>query len=698
MPISMDGLNPQSREAIKKLTEVEVKKLKVFADQMTSLNNQNRDLAKLRALALDLQKSLESLYNFDSPFEKRVVQTSPDGYVEGVANKDAALGKHSIDVKNIASALSIASKAVPNDKKLPESDITIGDKTAHFSGGDLNDFKNFLNRNFSKILSAKVIRKNAEESIFVIDGKTQGNKGILDLKDTAGLLKDMELTGNGTLPNDNNQGNSNNQTASGGSGGQKEDYTAVPFTLDHLSVVKEGPISFADGNKSMMLGQDAARKLDLPKENKPGRKIKAISFEIVKRDKSQTVNPGSNTPDNITVGPQNQLNIQGIILNSYNLTRLREDQSNQQQQPPDENYDFGITMPNGTQSLKNSGTLISIPVSSVPDYIEFYTHNKEVTFKNLQLVYSVEQQNPDQANQGQGTDQNKKNGAVDKNIAKQKAMFPHLIRPAQNAHLNLDGIDIERETNKELKDVIDGATLTLKKPTENPIDLMIESNLDKSKEMVDDFITKYNTLLDYSRNVSSGVKRDSEGKLQAISEEERKASTLITSSLVRNLIYGMQIKISNSYPADRDPFIKILQMIGIGTGKPNSDWAKISELHLKFEDEDLFRQMVTKYPAAVRDFFGIDRNGDVIIDDGLGFRLVEFLKGYTSTDKASVIESQINSNKDNIKRLAETKKKREAKIEDYVQTLKRKFGHMQGVIEQSNATRNSLQQGLRNTP
>jgi flagellar hook-associated protein 2 len=682
MPVTMDGMSSgiKTDEIVKKLKDVEQKRVDEYNDRMKELAYQNEALKELRSMSMELQRSLESLYNFDSPFEKKMVETSPDGFIEGVANKDASFGQHQIFVKNLAQKLSISSKGIPPAENLEAADITINGKTAHFNGGTVSGFHDFLNSTFSKDIDSKIVQKSSLESILIIESRQEGKKGLLNLSDNVGLLKNMELTGSAS-PDQNTKKPDENA--------KREDYVPVPFALSRLSVVNEGPTSIGENQKSMTLGGNSARRLEIFSEVKPGRQIKAITFEVEpKTVEEQKLTPDT-TPLELTQGPVNTINIKGITLNSYNVPREREIDPRASANKDD--FDFGIALQGSSQSLKNGGSLVNIPVTKLPDHIDFFTHNKEVIFKNVQLVYAVnDTDKSDLEKQAQG-----KNGLDDENIKQQREMYPHLLTPARDAMINVDGIDIERDKNNGLSDVVNGATIDIKQPTSTPVTFAINANTKKSVEMVSVFLKKYNDLMDYARNVSSGVKKNADGKIETLSEKERKETPLITSSLVRTLVTGLQTKVSNAYPASIEPFIKILPMVGIGTGKPNSNWQQISSMHLQFENNDLFQEMVNKHPAAVKDFFGQDKNGDRSFDDGLAWQMVEFLKAYTTQLKQGVIQSQLAANDSRIKELQKDKDRKQASVDEYEKKLKMKFGRMEGVMSKQKQTGSALKQKFR---
>ncbi|MDH4262301.1 MAG: flagellar filament capping protein FliD [Spirochaetia bacterium] len=682
MPVTMDGLSSgiKTDEIVKKLRDAEQKKVDAYDKRVEALKYQNIALDELRKMSLELQKSLESLYNFDSPFEKKLIETLPEGFIEGVANKNATYGQHKISVKNLAQRLSIASNEIKPDENLPQSDVTINDKTAHFKGGNISDFHDFLNSEFSKNIAAKQIQKTPNSTVLIIESKEEGKKGLLKFSDSAGLFKKLELSGSGIIPKKKNTESSDKNVP-------REDFESVPFDLSRLSVLNEGPASIGENQKSMTLAGNSSRRLDIISEEKPGRQIKAITIEIEPKNNDTKKSESDSTPAELTIGPVNTINIKGILLNTYNVSRERDKEP--EADVSNENFDYGVALEGNLQSLKKNGSLVNIPIRKLPSHIDFFTKNKEVIFKNVQLVYSIKEIEKKDTPKNEDT-------AEDEDLLKQKSMYPHILNPAKDALINVDGIDIERDKNKDLSDVVVGATIELKQPTTAPITLNIKTNEKKSMEMVADFIKKYNDLLDYSRNISSGVKKNADGKIETLSEDERKQTPLITSSLVRSLVSGLQMRISNAYPANEAPFIRILPMIGIGTGKPNSSWQEISNMHLRFEDEGLFKEMINKHPSAVKDFFGQDKNGDRSFDDGLAYQMVQYLKGYTTQLKQGVIQSQMLSNESRIKDLLKDKDRKQAIVDENEKKMKIKFGIMESVISKQKQTGNALKQKFKN--
>jgi len=703
MPLTQDGLASglDTDSMVEKLVKVEGQKIELNRKHKEDLKNENDYLEDLKTLALRLEESLKVLYNFDSPFEKNVVTSEPEGYVTGIASKHAIKGDYKIDIGNLATQLSFGSNTIPNDYQFKPSRITVNDKSADFTGGSIQELRAFLNKEFGDLLSAKAVRKSLKESVLVIESKKTGLPGILEISDTAGFFKETGVTGDGKKqvePDKELPG----QTDPVDESGKREDYTAVLFDLKKLSVVREGETTVTEDQKELMLGEDAARRLEIDTTVPKGKKIKAITFQIeFQEDRSPEryttggSGEGAKGPFEITEGPVDSFTVKDITVYTYNVTRERERPADPQQQQPEQvkqpdPFDYGVEIPIGGRmrkfSLKDKGMLITIPVKEVPEFIDFYTSNKEVIFKDLKLVYQVT--GPGGSQQAK-TDDNKNLSDEDRLLQEQQAKYPNLINPARNANLTIDGVDVERENNIQLTDIIDGATIDLLKETPGPITIHVRPNLDKSVEMVENFIKNYNDLLDYARAVSTGVVKDEQGNI--IQLDKKDTPPLVTSSLVRSLINGMQTRTANAYPSFRDPHLKILQMIGIGTGKAGSKWADISNMHLMIEDVELLRQMVTENPTAVREFFGIDTNGDRLFDSGLAHALVEFLKAYTS-GSTGIILSQIKSNDRQMKDIDKEIARQEEHLAEYEKKLKQKFGVMEGHIQQQKATGNQLRQ------
>ena len=123
----------------------------------------------------------------------------------------------------------------------------------------------------------------------------------------------------------------------------------------------------------------------------------------------------------------------------------------------------------------------------------------------------------------------------------------------------------------------------------------------------------------------------------------------------------------NPYPTSFGKEISLLKHIGISTNE-TSNTLDVTKLKGYLElNSDKLIESIEKYPEGVKQLFGYDTDGDVIIDSGVAFETEKLLKSYTSKDigyfdsKTRVINNQIQRQTQDIedykKKLAEEEQK-----------------------------------------
>jgi len=665
MPVTMPGLGSgiETDKIVEKLKAAEEIPIKNYEEQIVDIKVQNKVLEELQKKSLTLEKKLKALYDYQSPFENKVLVPSANGYIESVANKDAEPGEHKLAINTIATKLKIHSDEI-KDKVLPASTININGKETLFKGGSLEDFNSFLNQNYTKILTSSIARKNSKGSILIIESNTIGKEGLLLFKDSNHFLEDLGLIQSPSPEKQNNEMKSE----------QKNESLPLSFSEEKLTILKSGEYILGQDKQTLRLKETTTVRIDNLEKIPAEAMIKELQLRITEKKNNSTEEELDPGPYSVELGPVENVNIKGISLNSYNIQRARE----KPEDAPVILSDYGIILPGDKKiSLKNSGNDISIPLKEFPSYIDFYTNNTDIIFISPLVIYTIEQKKKPEEKPEEVAKENE-----------QEKLFPHLITPAENANLTLDGVALEREKNNDLKDIFKGVTLNLIKSTgEDEIEVTITGDTEKSVEAVQDFIVAYNELLEFSREASATVKTEKAGEYN---KKKSETGPLIGSSMVRSLINGLRIKVSSAYPAFREPYIKISQAIGIHTGEAGSDWESVSKGLLQM-NEDKFREMVLAHPKAVKEFFGVDSNGDNLPDDGMAFSTVEFLKPYNQSGRG-IISSTIKSNTEKIDSINKQIAKKREHIDHYTENLNKKFSHMESVIRQQKSTGDYLKQ------
>ncbi|MGE8517314.1 MAG: flagellar filament capping protein FliD [Alcaligenes nematophilus] len=137
-------------------------------------------------------------------------------------------------------------------------------------------------------------------------------------------------------------------------------------------------------------------------------------------------------------------------------------------------------------------------------------------------------------------------------------------KAAQNAVLNINGIDITSQSN-QVNNVIEGVTFTLNKTSADPINVKIERDDSVAKQAIQDFVTAYNAL-------HSLIKTQSNYDMEA-----KKGSPLTGDQLARRIQTDISKALSIVGDGDK---LRTLYSAGIGinvkTGELEIDETKLN--------------------------------------------------------------------------------------------------------------------------
>lgn len=703
-PVPLDDAPFDVEKTIKKLVEVEKRPIVIYRGRQKELKKEVIALQQFRKKIKVLQNSLYKLYSVNSSFDQNSFKASPEGYVSGIASKNAKPGRFQINVLKLASVLRFSSKPIKKDFVVPKGTIGLGKITKKFNGGSLPAFKNFLNNNFNDLLIAKVVNITEEKQVLFIESKKSGNEGILDFQDHDDLLAKLELYNSDVkLPDPKkktaqNHKNKNNDSKKDDKDAKdkepKEINHPVKITLNDISIIQPGKYQIDPEGKFISLENKTKVRLHINNNTFSDKRLKG--FKLHFNPKKFSKDKADDVPNEITSGPKSEINIKGIVLETYNIERRRSSKDTLLKN------EYGIIIQtNGASnetihlSLKGKKSPIFIPLKSNIKHIDFYVDDARVMFKNINLVLEhrkkEEQKQPSIAKnelknlKNQSKDGDKKNDFV----SKQAKKYPHLIRPAQNAKLTIDGVPIERKSNKGIKDVIEGVNLELYRVSNQELEVVIKKDGIKAKKHVETFVKAYNELLEYYYIVSKHAKSGSPGEYKDLKKEQ---GVLANNSSIRTLITGLKFKVSNTYPAIQEPYIRVMSSIGVSTGKIGTDWDKIKQGYLQIDNKQL-EAMLTKNPRAVKEFFVIDSNGDKRPDNGFAYTTHRYLRPYTR-GTGGIISRQADNKRDKIKDIDKKVVKLEEHAGKYATRLRHKMGRMQTEVKRNKTYGNMIKNRL----
>lgn len=689
MPITVDGLasGMDTKEIVNKLVEIEKQPLKRLEQNQKELKYENNALTEMRKRVNTLHDSLRKLTRFEAAFEMKTIESEPGGYISGVANKNAPAGEYQLHVKQLASALSFASDRVDKDTVLPKGTITVAGKARKFRGGSIQSLRDFLNEHYSKHIRAKAVNVTSDKTVLIIDNLKEGLDNIVKIEDPSGIFGSINMFNGSTALNTDTSETTRtvNKPVSFSRAALAE---VTPSKLE-ITADKRG-VSIAGDGSYRMKSQALSKNSTLKKLLIKAEELKAETSEEhqqPEKEAQKEEHSEDTTPTTLLDGPVQTLNIGGIEVNTYNIERIRDKEQVEEQteEPEVKKADYGLVLrykpvkPGQKAveekiSLKNKTGRVEIKTDPGLLEVDFYSSGTDALFSDAYWVLEEKSEpvtDPDSA------------------LAAQKARFPNLLKPAGNAIIGYEGLDLERTTNTDIADIIEGVTLNLEKESEGPVTARIKHNNEKALEQINNFVKAYNDLLKFTHEASKTAKVEEAGKYNEMRQE---TGILMSNAAVRSMVSGLRMKVSSAYPAVREPYIRVISAIGISTGPVGSKWSDIEKGYLQV-DENQLAEMLRSHPEAVGEFFAVDTNGDRRQDNGFAITVMKYLEPY-SRFTGGVFTAQIKSNKNKMEQLSEEMNRVEEHAVIYEQKMREKFGHMESAIKKQKSTGNFLRQKL----
>lgn len=708
----ISGSGIDTKEMIQKLVELEKAPIARHELSIKELDYESKALQELRKLSKNLQNSLKRLSGFEAGFEMKVVSATPEGFVSGVANKNAKPSTHKLTVHALAAPISISSDPLATNTKIASGKIGVNGKVASFSGGSFEDLRVFFDHHFSESLAARRVMVTEKENILLLESKVFGIDGIPKFDDPDNILTKIGILTGKKLPKDPEKKDKKEDSKKKSPEKEKpevqkdeglppspkfETEEQIPLVMTHetLAVLSEAPAVVTPDGNGLILSKGARREYRQGPEKIKGREIKALNIQF--REDKKLLEDDDSYPFALKGGPKDRINIKGIELKGYNIKRERD--------LPDqlpENPEFGIVLKykNDSKNYSFAGkdSLQQVPIEKGLTGIEFYSQNKQISFHSLQWVYAVNAlenkenlPSPDKPKAKPPSSDAKPKTAKDDNEAqkKQNEIFKNITRYASNAELTVDDVKIARKSNTDLEGIIDSVRLNLVKAGESEIKLNIKHDLDTPKKQIDDFVKAYNELITFASEQS---KVNTNAKIGDFKENKMQNGILVSNATVRSLINGLRMKVSNAYPSIRDPHIKTLYTVGVHTGAIGSKWEDPSlKRGLLQVDEGKLTQTLTDYPEAVQDLFALDSNGDRRNDSGFAHETVKFLEPYARFT-GGIITAQVKNNEERIKILHKEIKKTEAHAKAFENKMRQRMGYMESNVARQKAAGKYLKQ------
>ena len=642
------GINTQ--ETIQKLIELERQPLKRLGRDNAGYGIKIKAWESLRSFVKDLSEKSRDLYSITSSFYKRLLVSSDPEALSGTALNGAPASRKKVQIDQLASHHEIHSKSLKKGHVLPAGSFSVRlgkekKQNLRFEGGKLEAFKDFLAEKLGPQVDLALLDSKKKENVLKLYSRQSGKKGRLEFEDPQGLLAKAGLVE------------------------KRRQQESLAFDATRLS---------ADGGRSSLrytVKKDGkalewskgSLRLDLkePYEAKKGASL-ILRFKGKKAPPPPDESLLPHKTEETEPGPEISAQVGDVKLLGKHIKRERSVVL--------EGFDFGeprvrsrITFVYEHKGKKKSKS--------------FSRSLEEGQAKNWKLDLS---RLPNGAEiKALRFHTNGESEVEEPYFESPEEMKPvHEVQAGQDALVKIDGVPFSRSKNTEIKDLISGASLTLKGVTKKPVKVEIKADTEAVLKQIKEWVKSYNTMQSYVRESSrSAINHEIAPPSAPRQRRDRKQGAFFaTDSTTRQLANQSYSVIASAYPAEPRGF-RVLAEIGISTGKIGSRWQDINEGLLKL-DEGKLKDALAKSPGGLQKLFASDNNKDRRLDNGAAFKMEKTLKPYAQTNhglisvRIELLKSKISSNKDRIFRQEEMLSRKK-------ENLRRKFGRMEQAVKRS---------------
>jgi flagellar hook-associated protein 2 len=462
MPVTFSGFDSgiDTDNVIRQLVDLERKPIVRMQNEKKGLQYQkevwkdfNKELTKLDDISKDL-------FGFKKVFNNRKVVSGSDEYFSSTVLDNAPKGNHTLEVLDLARAHKITSDELSSDREWPGAvfTISVGDEKAEVkgfqSGGKIDKLVEAVNSEASKLVNASLVKTSEGNAVLSIESLKTGEKNQISIRGDAASDRLQDSLGLSTLETSGRLSMNFNEK-------KPVELPIVPGGWSNTScLLLEKGKSFVYTVPDKVSARDGVIEFlsRSVKEEEP-----AAGNGILK-------NIGSvNIRDLVISGANVLINAVTKLVNKDAgaggaFIRLRSDQGQEK-------------VVKLVPSL--SWTNNSFPVDGMDNVksLEFVNNSGEnFSLDNLK-VYS----------KSQG-----------------KTVFKNIVQKPMDVRLKVDGIEVKRDKNDNLNDLIKGVNFSLTKKTVEPVKVDVRMNSEAIQTKLDDFIKQYNAVQAYIQEAEIG--------------------------------------------------------------------------------------------------------------------------------------------------------------------------------------------------
>ncbi len=572
-----------------------------------------------------LRDEARQLYGFQNPFNDRVAQSSDENVLTATATRQAPEETKQVTVQRVATADRFLSQSLPRGFTVDAGTYTfrVGEKEVRFAwkGGSLDDFVKALNAKGDSILGASVVADTPTSQVLLIESKITGASNHLTFQDAAA---DLGLK-TGML--------------------QRSPDSSRSFPLSPSAVTQWAkvisPQDYAIQNGALTLQPGA--ELSIPV--KP-------SVALTKDMVLQLTVRVEHLPEPSTAPPPPLSGPSIPSTGGIDYGGIHIDSSPSQAPLPTIEQPKLPEVITDMQSLFMDGDGKNIPLPELPDSPDFQTIQVPIgeMASTLDAI--------DLRNRNTYRRITVKDITVYDKTQRGNYVATRPLDQAGDASLTMDGVQVRRPSNT-VDDLLPGVTLTLKGPGTAPATVTVKHDVEGIKRQILSLVGAYNQIVT-SIDVLTRKDQSIIDNTQFDSDDAKKKAQdnlgLLTGEItLQQLKNSLQLTMMSPYPTSLDRDMRLLAQIGISTDARPPGSAGIDKTRLRGYlevDDAKLTAALQDHADAVKQLFGNDTDGDLVVDSGVAFKLDGLLRPYVQTGgilalRVSGLDSRISqTNKD----------------------------------------------------
>lgn len=682
-----DGLNIpgvsdkyKTNDLVKSLMEVERIPLKREEANLETYNKQQSAWRDINQKMSSLRESVKSLYSFENPFSNKLASSSDEFAVSVDAGREADFGSFKIDVLQPAQADRFLSDEIGSDYNVPQGKYTfkVGKKTIEYNwkGGKLTDFVDSVNKRGNNTIKASLIGVSPDKKSLLLESLKTGEENALVLENKAfdlalkiGMISETKPeTTNFTI----------NQES------MKITKTKDAIEQEGLEPISKSRVSTT--SRQITIGARGGFETDLP-ESITSKKNQKIEFTFTE-EKIKDITEGTGSVKEVFQVPSaGGIEYEGItVYNNLSETTLPPGEEKKLEglksiETSNENIFFikdidgnetALTHQYFSSDGNTKSTKVSFKLDDFPNAKTLVVRNSN-TGKEITMTMPV------------ATDTRTSLGYKPNHAASQ----------ACDAKIRYEGITLSRPSN-DIDDVVPHITLHVHEKTEKTATVKIEPDTESAKDAIITFVGKYNQTI-AEINILTTNKPEVISELDYLSKDEQeeakeKLGMFQSENSLRTGKTNLMQIVSGNYKFLDSAQITMLSQIGVSTNASGGTRGGYNPSQMRGYlevDEKKLDQSLASNLNDIKNIFGYDSDGDLIIDDGIGLKLDKQLSAWVQSGgiintKNQAIDSKIKATNTKITKLQTQLDRKEAE-------LKMKYANMQGTLGGLESQQNSIQ-------